>query len=298
MSGAATGTGPIKISDAALPAKPTTGIAYAANLPSTPTTTSGNALLARCRAAIPGALGDRRDGADGGRRRFGRLPRFQHRGWRTHGLFRHRQPVSLQMRWAKVANADATAGTGDTWNLYYANQTATGTTPATWQNAGTAFTFNGSGQLTAPTGTSLSIPNVTVNGTNLGAVALNLGTGGLTQYGSAGGQVTTTTLQQNGYAAGTLNSLAVTSDGKLTGTYSNGNSVALAQVGVARFNAPIRSRRSRAATTPRRRNPASRWSGSPAPRSSAAMSSNRIPIPPASSRSSSSPSRPIRPTPG
>ncbi len=30
----------------------------------------------------------------------------------------------------------------------------------------------------------------------------------------------------------------MTSDGKLTGTYSNGNSVALAQVGVARFNAP------------------------------------------------------------
>ncbi len=79
---------------------------------------------------------------------------------------------------------------------------------------------------------------MTVNGTKLGAVALDFGTGGLTQYGAAAGEVTTNTLQQNGYAAGTLNSLAVTSDGKLTGTYSNGNSVALAQVGVARFNAP------------------------------------------------------------
>ncbi len=144
----------------------------------------------------------------------------------------------MQLRWAKVADADATTGTSGTWNLFYADQTATGLRPAPGKNAGTAFSFNGSGQLTAPTGTSLSIPDVTVNGTKLGAVTLDFGTAALTQYGAAAGQVTTNTLQQNGYAAGTLNSLAVTSDGKLTGTYSNGNSVALAQVGVARFNAP------------------------------------------------------------
>ncbi|MBY0299335.1 MAG: flagellar hook-basal body complex protein, partial [Methylobacterium sp.] len=107
-----------------------------------------------------------------------------------------------------------------------------------WQNAGTAFTFNGNGQLTAPTGTSLPIQNLTVDGTNLGTVSLNFGTGGLTQYGAANGQVKTDTLQQDGYAAGSLNSLAVTSDGKLTGTYSNGNSLALAQIGVVRFSAP------------------------------------------------------------
>ncbi len=181
------------------------------------------------------------------------------------------------MRWAKVANADAKAGTGDTWNLYYANQTATGATPGTWQNAGQAFTFNGSGQLTAPTGTSLSIPNLTVNGTNLGAVALNFGTGGLTQYGSSGGQVTTTTLQQNGYASGTLNSLAVTSDGKLTGTYSNGNSVALAQVGVARFNAPNSLKAVSGGNYAQTAESGDPWPGSPAPPSSAAMSSSRTP---------------------
>ncbi|KMO36187.1 flagellar hook protein FlgE [Methylobacterium aquaticum] len=238
-NGASTGTGPIKISDAALPAKPTTSIAYAANLPSNPTTTSGTALLGTLPGGDPRVLSGSAATAPtvaasdsaafvGSSIAGGELTAYSGTG----------TPVSVQVRWAKVANADATAGSGDTWNLFYANQTATGTTPSTWQNVGTAFTFNGSGQLTAPTGTSLSIPNLTVNGTNLGAVALNFGSGGLTQYGSAGGQVTTTTLQQNGYAAGTLNSLAVTSDGKLTGTYSNGNTVGLAQIGVARFNAP------------------------------------------------------------
>ncbi|MFH6781382.1 MULTISPECIES: flagellar hook protein FlgE [Methylobacterium] len=239
VSGQTTGSGPIKVSAATLPAKPTTSISYAANLPSSPITASGTTLL----GTLPG--GDARvlsgtatpppavaaaDSTAFGNASVagGELTAYSGTG----------TPVSVQLRWAKVANADAAADTKDTWNLFYANQTATGTSAATWQNVGTAFTFNGSGQLTAPTGTSLSLPNVTVNGTDLGAIALNIGPGGLTQYGSSGGQVTTTTLQQNGFAAGSLNSLAVTNDGKLTGTYSNGNSVALAQVGVARFNAP------------------------------------------------------------
>ncbi|TNC07861.1 flagellar hook-basal body complex protein [Methylobacterium terricola] len=238
-TGQPTGSGPIKVSDAALPAKPTTSLSYEANLPSSPTTASGTALL----AALPG--GDARvlsgvaaappavAAADTAAFTAASLAGGELTAYSGTGT-----PVSVQLRWAKVANADAAAGTSDTWNLYYANQTGSGTTAATWKNVGVAFTFNGSGQLTSPSINSLTLPDLTVNGTSLGALAVNFGTGGLTQYGSSGGQVTTTTLQQNGYAAGTLNSLAVTNDGKLTGTYSNGNSVALAQVGVARFNAP------------------------------------------------------------
>ncbi|AWB22479.1 flagellar hook-basal body complex protein [Methylobacterium currus] len=239
VTGQSTGTGPIKISGTSLPAKPTTSIAYAANLPSSPSTTSGSALLgtlpggdARVLAGTattpPAVAASDATAFVNSSLAGGELTAYSGTG----------TPVSVQLRWAKVAEADAKAGTSDTWNLYYANQTGSGTNAGTWQNVGTAFTFNGSGQLTAPAGTSLSLPNLTVNGTNLGAVALNFGTGGLTQYGSASGQITTNTLQQNGYSAGTLNSLAVTSDGKITGTYSNGNSVALAQVGVARFSAP------------------------------------------------------------
>ncbi len=238
-TGLSTGNGPIQISGTSLPAKATTSISYAANLPSTPATASGSALLGTLpggdarvlsgtAASAPSVAASDTDAFVKSSVAGGELTAYSGTG----------SPVSMQLRWAKVADADATAGTSGTWNLFYADQTATGTSAGTWKNAGTAFSFNGSGQLTAPTGTSLSIPDVTVNGTKLGAVTLDFGTGGLTQYGAAAGQVTTNTLQQNGYAAGTLNSLAVTSDGKLTGTYSNGNSVALAQVGVARFNAP------------------------------------------------------------
>ena len=234
-TGQTAGTGPIQVPDATLPAKATTSIAYAANLPSNPTTASGATLL----GALPG--GDARvltgttlpgpavaaaDTASflGSSVAGGELTAYSGTG----------TPVSLQLRWAKVAEAGT--GSSDTWNLFYANQT--GASGGTWQNVGTAFTFNGNGQLTAPTGTSLPIQNLTVDGTNLGTVSLNFGTGGLTQYGAANGQVKTDTLQQDGYAAGSLNSLAVTSDGKLTGTYSNGNSLALAQIGVVRFSAP------------------------------------------------------------
>ncbi|MGE7413190.1 flagellar hook protein FlgE [Methylobacterium tarhaniae] len=239
VSGQVTGTGPIRVSNATLPAKPTTGISYAANLPSNPATASGSALL----GALPGGdarvlTGTAATAPTVGASDSAAFVSSSVAGGELTAYSGTGTPVSVQLRWAKVANADAAAGTGDTWNLFYANQTAAGTSPATWRNVGTAFTFNGSGQLTAPAGTSLTIPDLTVNGTNLGPTALNFGTGALTQYGSAGGLVETRTLQQNGYAAGTLRSLAVTDDGKLTGTYSNGNSVALAQVGVARFNAP------------------------------------------------------------
>ncbi|TGE00038.1 flagellar hook protein FlgE [Methylobacterium nonmethylotrophicum] len=238
-TGQSTGTGPIAVPDSTLPARATSSIAYAANLPSTPTTASGAALLGTLLGGDPRVLtGTAAPGPTVSASDSATFVNASVSGGELTAYSGTGTPVSVQLRWAKVASADAAAGTSDTWNLYYANQTGSGSSAGTWQNVGTAFTFNGSGQLTAPTGTSLSIPDLTVNGTNLGAVALNFGTGGLTQYGSPTGQVTTNTLQQNGYAAGTLNSLAVTSDGKLTGTYSNGNTVALAQVGVARFNAP------------------------------------------------------------
>ncbi len=44
-TGLSTGNGPIQISGTSLPAKATTSISYAANLPSTPATASGSALL-------------------------------------------------------------------------------------------------------------------------------------------------------------------------------------------------------------------------------------------------------------
>ncbi|MFE1601303.1 flagellar hook protein FlgE [Methylobacterium sp. ID0610] len=238
LTGQATGDGVIKISNQAVPAKATTTISYAANLPKSPTTTSGSTLLGALAggdvrvlsgsAATPASVAaSDTDSFLSSSISGGSLTAYAADG----------SPVNLQMRWAKVAAAESGTGTSDTWNLFYASKTGTTAAASTWKNVGTAFTFNGSGQITAPTGGTLAIPGLTVDGTALGTVSLDM-SGGLTQYGAASGQITTNTLQQNGYASGSLTALAVTSDGKLTGTYSNGNSLALAQVGVVRFNAP------------------------------------------------------------
>ena len=138
-------------------------------------------------------------------------------------------PVNVQFRWAET-------GSGS-WQLFYqTNSNATGTEPQ-WQNVGTTFTFNSNGQLSPPI-SNVTIPNLTVNGDNLGNVALNFGSNGLTQFADAASssEAQVSTLQQNGYAAGTLQSIAVNNENQITGTFSNGQTIALAQVTLATFN--------------------------------------------------------------
>jgi flagellar hook protein FlgE len=136
-------------------------------------------------------------------------------------------PVNLQFRWAMTAP--------NTWNLFYqTNSSATGDTPA-WTNVGTNFTFGTNGALTPPI-SSVSLPNVTVNGTSVGNITLNFGSGGLTQFADTNGTVNVNLLQQNGYAAGSLQTLSVSDKGTITGAYSNGQTVDLAQVTLASFS--------------------------------------------------------------
>jgi flagellar hook protein FlgE len=138
-------------------------------------------------------------------------------------------PVNVQFRWAET-------GSGS-WQLFYqSNSSATGT-EAEWQNVGTTFTFNSSGEMT-PSISSVTLDNLTVNGDNLGNVQLNFGTNGLTQFAdsSSSSEATVNTLQQNGYAAGTLQSIAVNDQNEITGTFSNGQTIALAQVTLATFS--------------------------------------------------------------
>jgi flagellar hook protein FlgE len=144
--------------------------------------------------------------------------------------------VNLQLRWAKTDSASLGAGHSDTWNLFYqANPNATGTQPA-WINAGTNFTFGTNGQLSSPVGSSIILSNVNVGTQSLGNLTLNLGTGGLTQYASSGGNATINAINQNGYAAGQLQSVAVNNDGIVVGTFSNGQNLDLAQVSLSHFN--------------------------------------------------------------
>jgi flagellar hook protein FlgE len=141
-------------------------------------------------------------------------------------------PANIQFRWAKTAST-AVGGT-DTWNLFYqVNGSATGIQPA-WQNVGTSFTFNSSGQMTPPIA-SLTIPNMTVNGVALGSVQLNFGAGGLTQFGNPTGNVQVNTLTQNGSAAGTLQNITVSDQGNIVGSFTNGRTVELAQITLASF---------------------------------------------------------------
>jgi flagellar hook protein FlgE len=141
-------------------------------------------------------------------------------------------PVNVQLRWALTS----TAGGVDTWNLFYqSNPSATGTTPE-WTNVGTNFTFNASGALTSPTTGSISIPNLTVGNQSLGAVSINFGAQGLTQYASTGGTATINNLTQNGFAAGQLQSLAINNNGIVVGTFSNGQNIDLAAVTLSHFN--------------------------------------------------------------
>ena len=142
-------------------------------------------------------------------------------------------PVDVQLRWAKT-DAVAVGGT-DSWQLFYqSNSNATGTQSA-WQNVGTIFNFNSSGQMNPPL-SSITLPNFTINGDSLGNVQLNFGSNGLTQFADTSGIVQVNQFQQNGFAAGKLQSIAVNSQNRVVGTFSNGQNIPLAQVTLANFN--------------------------------------------------------------
>jgi flagellar hook protein FlgE len=134
--------------------------------------------------------------------------------------------VNVQFRWAQT-------GAGS-WQLFYqSNSNATGT-QAAWQNVGTVFNFNSGGQPTPPL-SSVTLQNLTIKG-HLGNVQLNFGSSGLTQYANSSGTAQVSQLQQNGFAAGQLQSIAVNGQNRITGTFSNGQTIPLAQITLATFN--------------------------------------------------------------
>jgi flagellar hook protein FlgE len=88
-----------------------------------------------------------------------------------------------------------------------------------------------------PAVTSTNITGLTVNGTNIGNVELQHGTGGMSQQADVNGKVSTSTLNQNGYGAGEFVSVGISDNGRVVATYSNGESIDMAQVVTAQFNA-------------------------------------------------------------
>ena len=145
-------------------------------------------------------------------------------------------PVNLQLRWAKTDSTALGAGHQDTWNLFYQANSTSATGSSAWINTGTNFVFSASGALASPTGSSIPIPSVTVNGQALGTLSLNVASGALTQFSSSSGATTINGITQNGFAAGQLQSVAVNNSGLVVGTFSNGQNIDLASVTLSHFN--------------------------------------------------------------
>lgn len=142
-------------------------------------------------------------------------------------------PVNVQIRWAKV-NSGATGGQ-DTWNMFYMSNSAATGMQSKWTNVGQDFTFVNS-QLAPPFATT-TIPNLTVNGTQVGDVTMNHGTTGLTQYSSDTGAARILTLTQDGYPAGEVLSVSIGDGGTVTAYYSNGQMADIAKIPTVYFNA-------------------------------------------------------------
>ncbi|HET9186429.1 MAG TPA: flagellar hook-basal body complex protein, partial [Acidothermaceae bacterium] len=105
-----------------------------------------------------------------------------------------------------------------------------------WKNVGTDYTFGSDGAL-SPALTETDLSGVTVDGVSLGNIALNFGTGGITQFNDPNGTAGVTALSQNGYPAGQYTSVAINDNGRVVVSYDNGQTVETAQVVTADFNA-------------------------------------------------------------
>lgn len=100
--------------------------------------------------------------------------------------------------------------------------------------AGETLTFNADGRLVAPADGRITLPTFTPdNGAN--PLDLSFSYAETTQYGSSFG---VSALRQDGYATGRLTGIDVDASGIVLARYTNGQSVPLGQVALARFDNP------------------------------------------------------------
>lgn len=250
--------GVMQVNNGFLTATQTTNIGYTANLPSVPQTARatelsnapGSELLmtaAEILAATTFANDPTGTNPGDGVIQADDEPNFLDRsvsGGAITAYDGQGNPVNVQIRWVKTNNAndDSGAGGGDTWSAFYkSNDSATGTSAKWTAVADTGvvqkYQFNSSGQLN-PSVDSTTISNLTVDGDNLGDVTLTHGPGNMTQFADNNGTVTVNKIDQDGYASGELVNVAVAANGRVTGTYTNGKTIDIFQVSLAKFNNP------------------------------------------------------------
>ncbi|MGV8996830.1 MAG: flagellar hook protein FlgE [Parvibaculaceae bacterium] len=250
--------GVLKVNNGFLTATKTTNISYTANLPNMPQTAHATALqnaqgseLLQTAAEIAGGTTFANDptgtGAGNGVVQAGDEQNFLDRsvsGGAITAYDGQGNPLQVQVRWVKTNNTanDAGTGGGDTWVAFYkSDDNATGAA-AKWTAIGPSagpqkYQFNAQGQLN-PSVDSTTISNLTVDGNNLGDVTLTHGPGNMTQFADNNGAVSVNKIDQDGYASGELVNVAVGANGRITGTYTNGKTIDIFQVSLAKFNNP------------------------------------------------------------
>ncbi|MCA1952629.1 MAG: flagellar hook protein FlgE [Hyphomicrobiales bacterium] len=218
----------LRIASDNLPARATQQIEYRGNLPSYPLTAQADAQVAGSEllsgAAYTGATIAASDEAV-----------FLDRTIAGQSLTIYNaigNPIDIQLRWGKTSNISG----AETWSLYYqSDSAATGAAPK-WTRVSNAVTFDSSGRMTAPASGALS-QVFTVNGATSGTISLNFGLTGLTQFADASGTINVNTLNQDGFPSGTRTSVQIGEGGRLMGVFSNGRTVALAQIPITQFAA-------------------------------------------------------------
>ncbi|MBA4783510.1 MAG: flagellar hook-basal body complex protein [Rhizobiales bacterium] len=246
ITGNRTGSVPelIQVNTDLLPATPTTQISYRANLPSFPRTTSADVNIANSELLAPtlqtAGVGNATISATDAQL----FIETSISGGAITGFDSLGNAVDVQLRFAKTDSTSAApAVTGlDTYNLYYLSDSgATGAATA-FTRVNQQYVFDSTGQLN-PAITGVSIPNLTVDGNNLGTIQLNHGSQGITQFANANGVVDISELSQNGIPAGEFLDVAINDGGRLSATYSNGQIVDIAEIALASFNADSGLRR-------------------------------------------------------
>jgi flagellar hook protein FlgE len=228
---------PLQFNNAFLPATATATISYGANLPSYPQTSNSNKAFPGTELLNPADF----PGGDPTVAGTGQVVGSDNTTFLNESLDggsvtaydASGQPANTQLRWAKVDSV-ASGGT-DTWELFYqVNSNATGAQVA-WQNAGVDFKFDASGNLN-PAISTVALNNVTINGTPLGNIAFKVDA--LTQFSSATGAVTVTSLNQDGYPPGQLQGISINKNGRIQGSFTNGKNVDLAEIPLMTFASP------------------------------------------------------------
>ena len=148
-------------------------------------------------------------------------------------------PITLTM----VAKKTAVGENNSQWTLSDFTATTTNLAgdkvPVTCNGTAQTLNFDGNGKLTSPTGDVANVVQLEYATTTGAAQTQNIAMNfeALTQYTTGTGSTVSAT-RADGNASGVLQSISIDKTGTITGTYTNGEKQAEAQVALMRFNNP------------------------------------------------------------